>query len=88
MAISKINIPHKVPTSTHSADEFNLVTDTINEIIDEVERPSHAFSSDHFIIEGSVNVGGVAYPQIKLKLNPAHFEIVNGLISIKASLLA
>lgn len=88
MAISKIQIPNKVPTSTHEADEFNLMKDTINEIIDAVESPSHAFSSDHFVIEGSVNVGGVAYPQIKLKLNPAHFEIVDGLISIRASLLA
>lgn len=88
MAISKISIPTKVPTSILEADEFNQLVTAVNEVIDAVEEPSHAFNENHFMQDGSVNVGGTAYPQISLNLNPAHFEIVDGMVSIKASLLA
>lgn len=88
MAISKITIPTKVPTSELEADEFNQIPETINALIDAVETPSHAYNEEHFIQDGVVNVGGDAYPQISINLNPDHFEIVNGMISIKANLLA
>lgn len=83
MALSKINIPNKVPTSLLEADEVNLLVTTTNAIIDAVEEPSHAFSSEHFVQDGVENVNGVAVPVIKIKLDPAYFEIVNGLIRPK-----
>lgn len=84
-----INFPNKVVGSQLTADEANLLKNGVNLTYEEALAPSHGFAEEYFKIDGTlVGPNNEPIDRIVLNLNPAHFEIVNGMVSIKASLLA
>jgi len=85
-----VNIPRKIVTSELTADEFNLLVDAVNEVDENSKEVTHAFSEQHFKEEGTTSVGGKAVPVLIVNpamFNPNHFDIIDGIVSIKQSIL-
>ena len=68
----KLAISPKVEGEDFEATELNQIVEAVNEVDLEAKKASHAFFDQHFIEDGTQDVGGI--PVKIIKINPSVFD--------------
>jgi len=69
MAEQIINLPDKLDGQQVSADEYNIIKNSLNLVYDEAKKKYYAFSETDFIVSGTTVIDGQVYQRIVI--NPA-----------------